>query len=489
MSTPAERNSRRRRWGIIAAVLVLGALATVGVAALLITIVERKQEATQPYFKVVEVDETTVDPAVWGQNFPIQYESYRLTAEMPEEEKNYQEPTAEDPREFKAHSKLEADPRLVTMWQGYAFSIEYNEPRGHEYMLQDQRLVKRVTDFKQPGTCLNCHASTVTVMNELGDGDLQAGFDAMNAMTYDEATKLATHPVSCIDCHDPETMQLRVTRPAFMAGIAEYKAGQGVKDYDVNRDATAADMRTYVCAQCHVEYYFKGEGKTLTFPWDDGLTVDNAYDYYNEVNHTDFVHKLTSANVIKAQHPDFETFMQGPHARAGVTCADCHMPYTREGAMKVTNHQVASPMRSDESINATCLTCHHATEAEMRDRVSAIHTAYGDNTNIAFDALDQLIKDIEKAQQDGVAEDRLDAARGWQRRAQFLLDYSVSENSAGFHAPAYSIGIMNNVTDAARKGQLALLGQGEGPDLGNATATGVVPANAPGPTTSAQVDD
>lgn len=480
-TTPSVRNARRRKWGIVGLVLVLGALATVGVAALLINVVERKQEATQPYFKVVEVDETTVDPAVWGQNFPIQYEDYKATAEMPEAERDYQEPTAEDPREYKAHSKLEADPRLVTMWQGYAFSIEYNEPRGHEYMLQDQRLVKRVTDFNQPGTCLNCHASTVTIMNDLGDGDLQAGFDAMNAMSYDEATQLATHPVSCIDCHDPDTMQLRVTRPAFMAGIAEYQAGQGIKDYDVNRDASAADMRTYVCAQCHVEYYFAGEGKTLTFPWDNGLTVENAYDYYNEVAHTDFVHKLTGANAIKAQHPDFETFMQGPHARAGVTCADCHMPYEREGAMKVTNHQVASPMRSDESINSTCLTCHHATEDEMRERVGNIHQTYLDNEDIAFEALDALIRDIQQAQVDGVPAEQLDAARGWQRRAQFLMDYSVSENSEGFHAPQYSVGMMNSVTDAARRGQLALRGQGPGPELGNATATGEVAENAPGP--------
>lgn len=472
----------RKRWVIIGLALALGALATVGIAALLLSVFERRQEAEQPYFKVVELDESTSDPAVWGQNFPIQYETFLQTSEMPEDERQYQEPTEQDPREYKAHSKLEKDPRLITMWQGYAFSVEYNEPRGHEYMLQDQQLVKRITDFEQPGTCLNCHASTVTIMNDLGNGDLQAGFDAMNKLPYEEAAALAEHPVSCIDCHDPDTMALRISRPAFMEGMRTYQASQDIKDYDVNRDASAQDMRNYVCAQCHVEYYFAGEGKTLTFPWEQGLTVDDAYTYYNEVDHTDFVHRWTSANIIKAQHPDFETFSQGPHANAGVTCADCHMPYEREGAMKVTDHQVASPMRSEESINTTCLTCHNATESEMQERVTRIHDEYWKQEDIAFDALDALIMDIKEAQEAGdVPEEQLDAARGWQRRASFLMDYSVSENSDGFHAPAYSNGIMNEVTDASRRGQLALRGEGPGPDLGNASGTGEVAPNAPGP--------
>lgn len=61
-------------------------------------------------------------------------------------------------------------------------------------------------------------------------------------------------------------MQLRITRPAFIEGIRAYKASQGVKDYDVNRDATRQEMRAYVCAQCHVTYYFRGPEKRLTFP-------------------------------------------------------------------------------------------------------------------------------------------------------------------------------------------------------------------------------
>ena len=448
---------KRRLW-LIALAMLGGALITAGIAALLITVFQHKQEGTVRPVRVVEMTDETYDPATWGLNFPLEYETWKKTSEIDPANAVPQTPTAEDPRTSKTHSKLEADPRLVTMWQGYAFSVEYNEPRGHDFMLADQRYVKRVTQFKQPGACLNCHASTYPIMKQLGNGDINAGFDAMNKMPYADATKLAEHPVSCIDCHDAETMALRITRPGFINGIAELKAGQGVADYDVNRDATAAEKRTFVCAQCHVEYYFKGDAKTLTFPWDKGLTVDNALEYYDEIGWSDFTHKLTNAPVVKAQHPDYETWSQGIHARNGVTCADCHMPYTKSGATKFTDHQVRSPMSTTEQINTACLTCHRATEDEMKARVTAIQSTYHDGVDVSFDALDALIKELQTAATDGTPADRIAIAQSYQRRAQFLLDYSVSENSQGFHAPQYSMSILNDVTDAAQKGRLALKG-------------------------------
>jgi len=459
--TNETKPTAKRKFGLLAAVFLIGgALVTIAIVALLISIVERRSEAQQPFFKVVEVTDQTQDPAVWGQNFPLQYESFRRTSEMPEDEIVTRTPTENDPREFTSASKIEADPRLVTMWQGYAFSVDYREPRGHEWMLTDQRYTLRVTSpqFKQPGACLNCHASTVVLMNELGNGDAKAGFDAMNKMAYADATKLVEHPVGCLDCHDPQTMALRVTRPAFIEGIKEYKAGQGIKDYDVATMATAQEMRTFVCAQCHVEYYFAGEGKTLTFPWDKGLTADDALAYYDEVGWSDFTHKLTGAGVVKAQHPDYETWAQGVHARSGVACADCHMPYRRQGALKVSDHQVRSPMADDESINASCLTCHHATEQEMKDRVTRIHDTYEQTKDVAFDAFTQLVYDIEAAAKDGTSKDRIEAAWAYQRKAQFFMDYVVSENSRGFHAPAYTNRLLNDVTDASRRGQMALRG-------------------------------
>ena len=456
MQTEKKKDRRFLMAGVF---LVAGALVTVGIASMLMSVFERRAEGENPYFRIAELSETTYDSAVWGQNFPLQYEGWRLTSKMPADEQVAQTPTATDPRTVKAKSKLAHDPRLVTMWQGYAFAVEYNEPRGHAYMLEDQRLVKRVQDpFKQPGACLNCHASLPQIVDELGNGDRAAGWAAMNKMPYAEATEFAKHPVGCIDCHDPQTMKLRVTRPAFEEGIKEYKAGQGVANYDVNTMATPQEMRNFVCAQCHVEYYFKGDEKTLTFPWDKGLTADDALAYYDEIGFSDFTHTMTEAKVVKAQHPDFETFSQGVHAKSGVTCADCHMPYQREGAAKVSNHQIASPMRSDETINASCLTCHNTTEQAMRDRVAGIHDTYEHTKDVAFDAFNQLVYDIEAAKNAGAPADQLDAARGYQRKAQFFMDYVVSENSRGFHAPAYTNRLLNDVTDASRRGQMALRG-------------------------------
>lgn len=455
---PQATSHRRRRRLLTVAFLVGGAFVTFVIAALLVNIVQRKAEDQQTFVPVAQIGDKTYDPAIWGRNFPPEYEGWKATEQMETKDAVTRQATADDPRTTVSHQKLEADPRLVTMWQGYAFALDYREPRGHAYMLIDQRLTKRTLERPQPGACLNCHASLPEVTSQLGNGDQAAGWAAMNKMPYKEATKLAQHPVGCIDCHEPKTMALRVTRPAFIAGIKQYKATQGVQNYDVNTMATVQEMRTFVCAQCHVEYYFKGEGKTLTFPWDKGLTVDDALAYYDEQGFTDFTHKLTGARVLKAQHPDFETYSQGVHAKAGVTCADCHMSYKREGAMKITDHQVRSPMTSDVTINQSCLTCHHTTEADMRQRVDTIHNRYEQARNVSFDALTALIKDIEKARQSGTSEDRIAKAQAYQREAQFFLDYVVSENSRGFHAPQYSMRVLNDVTDASRLGQLALLG-------------------------------
>lgn len=448
----------RSRW-IPIAVLVFVAVGAAALTWLLTNIFDRQHEASKPFTEVVAITDTTYDSATWGKNFPLQYEAFKRTSEMPKADQQAHTPTELDPRTVVAHSKIEADPRLVTMWQGYAFAVDYREPRGHEYMLEDQELTKRMQPpFKQPGACLNCHASLPEVVDKLGNGDDAAGWAAMNKMPYKEAAQHASSPIACIDCHEPTTMKLRITRPAFIEGIKELKASQGKADYDVNRDATTQEMRSFVCAQCHVEYYFAGDDKTLTFPWDKGLTVYNAIDYYDEVGWTDFEHKLTGTKALKAQHPDFETWSQGIHAANGVTCADCHMPYKRDGAAKTSDHQVASPMRSDEQINASCLTCHHSTAEEMKGRVGTIQKTWADAKDVSFDALDGLIADLQVALTDGTPADRIEAARAYQRKSQFIIDYSVSENSKGFRAPMYSVSILNQATDWARKGQLVLRG-------------------------------
>ncbi|NLT65221.1 MAG: ammonia-forming cytochrome c nitrite reductase subunit c552 [Acidobacteria bacterium] len=440
-------------------VVAASSVVTILVIALLVNIFERRQEAQDPFFRVVKLTENIDDPAVWARNFPLQYDTYQRTVDQERTRYGGSEalrhaPTEADPRSSVSRNKLAGDPRLKIMWAGYAFAVDFREERGHAYMLTDQRFTRRVQEFSQPGTCLNCHASTYVTYRELGNGDIFAGFEKLNRMPYQEATKLVSHPVACIDCHHPETMQLRITRPAFIEGIKALKASEGVKDYDVN-SATAQEMRTYVCAQCHVEYYFKGDEKRLVFPWTKGLKVEDALAYYNEQNFRDWVHAETKAPVLKAQHPEFEIFSQGVHARSGVACADCHMPYQRHGGLKISDHHVRSPLLN---INRACQTCHHFSEEELKARAEDIQVRFGEARDRAMDALVELIFDIRDAMKDGRAEEDLNLARSYQRSAQFYIDYVEAENSMGFHASAETLRILVEALDHARRGQLAVRG-------------------------------
>jgi nitrite reductase (cytochrome c-552) len=457
MANSETKPARTRR--VLLLTIVITALATIAVGGLLINIFERQQEARDPFFRVVELDDDTTDPAVWGRNFPLQYDDYQRTVDMQRTRYGGSEalphsPIEADPRVVVARSRLEEDPRLKRMWAGYAFSVDFREARGHAYMLLDQTYTERVRDFKQPGTCLNCHASVYVPYKQAGGGDLFAGWEKLNQMSYGEARKYAEHPVSCIDCHDPENMRLRVTRPAFMEGIRALKASQGVADYEVNRDASAQEMRAYVCGQCHVEYYFRGEEKRLVFPWAKGIKVENMLDYYEEIDFVDWTHAETGTRMLKAQHPEFETWNQGVHARAGVTCADCHMPYKRVGGFKISDHHVRSPMLN---VNRACQGCHHASETELLDRVETIQTRFFDTRNVAMDALMALLDEIVAAQKAGATDAALAEARQQHRKGQFLLDLAESENSTGFHAPQESIRILSLALDHFRKGQVAAL--------------------------------
>jgi nitrite reductase (cytochrome c-552) len=362
-------------------------------------------------------------------------------------------PTKVDPRSIVAQSKLEEDPRLKTMWAGYAFAKDFREERGHAYMLDDQTYTERQIVAKQPGTCLNCHASTYTTYKQLGAGDIVKGFEKMNQMPYAEARKLVSHPVSCIDCHAPDTMQLRVTRPAFLEGMRALKAGQGAKDYDVNRDATRQEMRAFVCGQCHVEYYFKGPEKRLVYPWANGLRVDQILAYYDREQFKDWTHKETGAPALKAQHPEFEMWNQGIHARSGVACADCHMPYRRVGALKISDHHVRSPLLN---VNNACQTCHKWSEDELKARVQTIQERHFELRNRAMDALMALIADIKAAVAAGRSDADLAKARDFQRKAQFYLDFVEAENSTGFHAPQEAARVLGESIDFSRQGQVAV---------------------------------
>jgi nitrite reductase (cytochrome c-552) len=460
----------RTRFAVLyGATIVLVAGFTVGVILLLQNINQHKVEERQDVFRVVEISEETIDPAEWGKNYPRQYDGYRRTVDMVRTRHGGSE----------AFNKLEEDPVWRDIFAGYAFSIDYREERGHAYMLADQDITERVQVVKQPGSCLQCHAAVQPAYYAKGveagapadaahrQEAILAGFPIVSSMPYTEARHLVDSPISCGDCHDPETMQLRVTRPGFLYGIQALarsadplphlpsierwrnEGSQG--EYDPNTMATRQEMRSFVCGQCHVEYYFKAPDKIVTYPWANGLKVEQIEAYYDSEGFTDWTHKLSGAPVRKAQHPEFELWSQGIHARSGVACADCHMPYEREGAIKISNHHVRSPLLN---VAAACQTCHNFPEGEMLARAEAIQDRTVALLDRAESAVNALIEALAKAQAAGVTAEQLETAYTFQRKAQWRLDFISAENSMGFHAPQEAARILAEAIDYARQGQI-----------------------------------
>ena len=466
-----EQPRRRTPWIAYALLAVLFAAAAYGILALYQNIVLRKQEAQQVAFELTELTEDTVDPREWGKNFPRQYDSYRRTVDIKRTRHGGSE----------AFQKLDDDPRWRDIFQGYAFSIDYREERGHAYMLQDQEETERQR-VPQPGGCVHCHASVLVAFRKAGvkagipqDEShrweaINKGFEEVCAMPYEAAREMVTHPVTCLDCHDPETLALRVTRPAFLRGIAElarsqdpvphlpsierWREGKREEEYDPNRDASRQEMRSLACGQCHVEYYFKGEGKLLTYPWHNGLKVEQIEAHYDAEEWQDWTHPLSGAPVLKAQHPEFELWSQGIHARSGVACADCHMPYRRDGAIKISDHHVRSPLLN---ISRACQQCHNYAETEILSRAEAIQDRTSALLSRAEDAVLAAIRGIEAAAKAGAADSELAAARQLHRQAQWRLDFVAAENSLGFHAPQESARILAEAIDLARQAQVAAL--------------------------------
>ena len=466
METQPAKVPSKGRVVLYAVTVVIVAAATVGVMMLWNNIWDRKQEAKQQSFKLVELTEETIDPGEWGKNFPRQYDSYKRTVDIERTKHGGSE----------AFQKLDEDPRWRELFRGYGFGLDYREERGHAYMLSDQRETERVTKLPQPGACLHCHASIIPAYRKKGkeagipdtdaEGQVMKGFALVNKMKYADATKLVSHPVSCVDCHDPKTMALRVTRPGFLEGIRAFarstqplpwfpsierwrKAGRKGQ-YDPNRDASRQELRSMACGQCHVEYYFKGDEKYLTYPWHNGLKMEDAEKYYDDVKFTDWTHKTSKAPMLKAQHPEFELWNQGIHARSGVSCADCHMPYKREGAIKVSDHHVRSPMLN---VARACQTCHRFEEREIKARVELIQDRTKALLLRAEEAVLALIRGIIDSEKAGASPAVLTKLRDLHRKAQWRTDYIAAENSMGFHAPQEAARILAEAIDLGRQGE------------------------------------
>jgi nitrite reductase (cytochrome c-552) len=428
MTTPEPTQKSPSRWWLLAA--FAGGLVIMGlIAALLVNITTRKAEAEEYPLKVVELAEGEIDPSEWGKNFPRHYDSFMKT----------QDSTISTPYGGSVpYSKLERYPAMVRIWAGYAFSKDHNEERGHFYALQDQKETQRIGDRRPAGRVRQLPLGRCAAV------DRRNGLGGVQPHALQRVARRPPHRASsCADCHDPNTMELRITRPAFKNAMAE-------RGIDLEA-ATRQEMRTYVCAQCHVEYYFAGDNKVLTFPWDKGLNIDEIDAYYTEMGFKDWTHAETNAPMIKIQHPEFEMYSSGLHAKSGVACADCHMPYVREGAIKVSDHWLRSPLTN---VNGSCQTCHRQDEAALVERINTIQDRTAGLLRTTETAMVDAIDAIVAAQTAGATDDQLENARYLHRRASLRWDFVSSENSTGFHSPQEAARILADAINFARQAQL-----------------------------------
>ena len=556
-----------------AALLAISAVVTLGITALLVTIFQHRQEARTPFVRLVEVDEVTTDPVPWGINWPSQFDTYRRTVDDRETQhggsstmpasKLEEHPWLRrlyagyafslDYREARGHAYMLLDQevtervtqrpqsgaclhchaaviptyrRLGLETEGEpadakALAADFNWPAvmkgfellsAKEYAAAHDELLKTPDGTPNernslfPGGATPETPATAAKEEPTNDEDDDANNEVDDVHQLGEA-----HPVGCIDCHDPQTMRARVTRPGFIHGIAalaesddpvphlpsieRWRNGNRSRAYDPNVDASRQEMRSFVCGQCHVEYYCGGK-ETLFFPWTNGLKVEQIEQTYDEHKFPDgtpfydFEHGETGAKVFKAQHPEFELWSQGIHARSGVSCADCHMPFERQGAMKVSSHWVRSPLLN---INNACQTCHNVPEDELRDKVATIQGRTQSQLDRAAAAMTDMLDAIREAQAAGATDEELKPIFDLQRKAMWRLDFISSENSMGFHADQEAMRILGESIDYSRQAHARAIAlrapAAPKVDLPVKPIEGVTTAEDAPPTTDAPKDD
>ncbi len=416
---------RIKLFPVILSVIIFGLAAVVVALLVYINNQVKPIRGVQPLVQIAALE---ADSSKWGVNFPNQYSTLLKTAANN---------TATTYGGAAKTDKLAADPRLLTLFAGNAFSKEYNDDRGHEWALVDVNEIKRV-DGTTPGTCYSCKsADNPRLWTSMG----MVKYDATK---FSELGKQITQPVGCANCHEANSMKLVVTNPA----LEEALKAQG-KDW---KTFSRQEMRSVVCANCHVEYFFAGDGKYLTFPWKYGTTIEAIDKFYAENQFVDWVHAESGTNMVKAQHPDYELFTaQSTHYKAGVACADCHMPYLRDGTAKFSSHDIKSPLIE---ASRTCAACHSDVEYVVA-RVKIIQDQVNQTMLASEDALIAAIEAIKKsAAAASVDKALLDEARTLHRRAQLRWDFIAAENSMGFHNPSEALRILASATDLARQAQV-----------------------------------
>ena len=406
-----------KNWVLFAVTVVV----VFGLGLLASNIMNRKNEARFAYTPKVSIAENEPRNEVWGENFPKQYQSFLQTSDT--SSATYQGGSA-------MRDMLEEDPHLVILFAGYGFSKDYNQGRGHYYAVEDIYNTLRTGGPKGPGdgpmpaTCWTCKSPDVPrLMNEVGIDEFYSG-------KWADKGPEVVNPIGCADCHDPQSMKLRISRPALVEAFE-------AMGKDINK-ATHQEMRSLVCAQCHVEYYFNKNlpGKEgipyLVFPWKNGFSVEDMERYYDDLQFADWTHPLSKTPMLKAQHPGYEVYNTGVHADRGVSCSDCHMPYKSEGGQKFTDHHIQSPLNN---VANSCQVCHRQDQDKLMENVYSRQRKSTENRLKLEDLLVKAHIEAKKAWELGATEAQMSGALQDIRHAQWRWDYAAASHGASFHSP------------------------------------------------------
>ena len=427
--------------------LFLGSMVIVFLLGLLVSsLMERRAEVASVFNnkRTVFEDPIVAQNEKFKTDYPREYDTWAMTEDTSFKSK-YNGSEEVD--------VLEQRPEMVILWAGYAFSRNYNTPRGHKHALEDMRKILRTgnpgidgdADI-QPATCWTCKGPDVPrMMRELGNGSDQFEPGNFYHMRWSQLGNEIVNPIGCSDCHDARTMELRPARPALYEAFE--RRGLNLMD------ATHQEMRSLVCAQCHVEYYFVKGTDYLTFPHDKGLTLEDAEAYYDEIGFYDYIHPLSKTPILKAQHPGWEISLQGIHGQRGVSCADCHMPYMSEGGVKFTDHHIMSPLAN---IDRTCQTCHRQDAETLRQNVYDRQDKCTEIRNRAEKELATAHIEAKFAIDNGATEAEMKPIQALLRKSQWRWDYAIASHGATFHSPQEVTRLLSLSVDFAQQARLAI---------------------------------
>jgi len=401
------------------------------------SVTERRAEIISVFNnKKVEIRGIESRNEIFADNYPRQYETWAKTADT-----SFR--SLMNGNHFE--DLLEARPNMVILWAGYAFSKDYNAPRGHLYAVSDVYHTLRTgapmtpEEGPQTSACWTCKSPDVPRMMQ------KLGVETFYSIKWAATSTEVVNPIGCADCHEPVNMNLNISRPALIEAFE--RRGMDIKK------ASQQEMRSLVCAQCHVEYYFKGDGKYVTFPWDKGFTVENMEAYYDEIQFFDYIHLLSKAPIIKAQHPDYELALMGIHGQRNVSCADCHVPYKSEGGVKFSDHHITSPLAM---IDRTCQVCHRESEETLRNNVYERQLKANEMRNRLETELAIAHIEAQFAWEKGATETQMQNVLKLLRQAQWRWDYGVASHGGAFHAPQEIQRILGNGLDKALQARLAI---------------------------------